>query len=221
MNQDDDLFRPEGDSVSQKSTSSGCGWKTVLIVLLSCTGLMFACCCGIGYMFYSMAPTIEQDPEVARQTAQKLLGVELEEGAKPQVAMKMNLLSMLNVEGAVVQLPEQSGVLVVAGLDGQLASNPQFTKSIEDAIQKEAGSENLKVLNTEVKEVQIDGQGTSVTIIEAQVPAKGDQAEKNVRQVRALINGSGDKKIFFMMIIPEEKWDEQKTIELLESLDVP
>lgn len=173
---DDDLFRPEGEQPREKQ-SSGCGLRFVLIMLAVAGGMTMLCCCGIGISLYSMAPTFENNPVTAKANLDELIDIELPETYKPEAAINMDVFSFVKVRGSFMEIDDNGGVLIVAGLSGQLAQNQDFFDKISEEIKKEANDSEMEVLSTEVKEFEIGGKPVEFTFLHGRVKAEEGMAE--------------------------------------------
>ncbi len=154
---DDDLFRPEGEQPREKQ-SSGCGLRFILIMMAVVGGMTMLCCCGIGISLYSMVPSFEKNPAIAKANLDTLIDIDLPETYKPETAINMDLLSFANVKGSVIPIDDDGGVLIVAGLSGQLAQNQDFFDKMSEEIKKKTNESDMEVLSTEVKEFEIGGK---------------------------------------------------------------
>lgn len=266
---DDDLFRPEGEQPREKQ-SSGCGLRFVLIMLAVAGGMTMLCCCGIGVSLYSMAPSFENNPATAKANLDELIDIELPETYKPETAISMDIFSFAKVRGSFIEIDENGGALIVAGLSGQLAQNQDFFDKVSEEIKKEANDSEMEILSTEVREFEIGGKPVEFTFLHGRVKGDGgnvvvedeivvgnevnedseviapeegtapaeegtdlvepveegeeaqpDNKKREIRQVRAILPGKGGSKVFFLLIVDENKWNEEEVVKLIESIEVP
>lgn len=173
---DDDLFRPEGEQPREKQ-SSGCGLRFVLIMLAVAGGMTMLCCCGIGVSLYSMAPSFENNPATAKANLDELIDIELPETYKPETAISMDIFSFAKVRGSFIEIDENGGALIVAGLSGQLAQNQDFFDKVSEEIKKEANDSEMEILSTEVREFEIGGKPVEFTFLHGRVKGEGGNAE--------------------------------------------
>ncbi|MBB01655.1 MAG: hypothetical protein CMJ47_03305 [Planctomyces sp.] len=286
----EDLFRPEGDEPPPQK-SSGCGMRFLLILLVSVTGLSLLCCCGIGISLYSMAPKIEDDPAVAQKTLDRIMSITLPDGYEPKISLAMNVFSLINVHGVIIESASEKSILILARFKGSLIEQGDIVKQIEDAMTEEVDDSDMVIESQEQREFEINGQTVEFTFLkgrtadsdgdeqlaepddadpaapeempDADEPAETDPASveepaetpatetpeqpaaenaapnaapaeeaaeaaepeaeapqgEEMRQVRAMIP-SGDGPVLFLLIVPEDEWNEQDVVDMIESIEL-
>ncbi len=225
MTGEDDLFTPEGNQSSSFNADagahsaggrkSGCGMKFFLILLAAVGGLTILCCCGIGISLYSITPELEENPALVKQNLARMLEIDLPEGYEAKKSFRMNLFSLISMDGVYIENPD-SGVILLMEFSGSLAEN----KELQDSFKKELGgsdsSEELNIEEKKTREVKIGGKAVPFVFI------KGTEKETNraVRQVQAILPGRKGP-ILFVMNIGEDSWDEEQVLKMLESINIP
>ncbi|MFN3160301.1 MAG: hypothetical protein ACE37I_13370 [Rubinisphaera brasiliensis] len=289
----DDLFRPEGDEPPPQK-SSGCGMRFLLILLISVTGLSLLCCCGIGISLYSMAPKIEEDPAIAQKTLDRIMSITLPEGYEPKISLAMNVFSLINAQGVIIESASEKSILILARFKGSLIEQGDIVQQIEDAMTEEVDDSDMVIESQEKREFEINGQTVEFTFLKGrttdsdgdekpadpadadlgapeEVPGGDDAVEpaetdpaaseepaetpaaetpeepaaenaapnaapaeeaaeaaepeaeapqgEEMRQVRAMIPSS-DGPVLFLLIVPEDEWNEQDVVDMIESIEL-
>lgn len=222
MNYDDELFTPEGnqpvdsgfrpDPSSVNQQKSGCGMKAFLIFLAALGGLTLLCCCGIGISIYSMVPEIEENPAIAKQNLSRMITIDLLEGFEAKSSFKMNMFSLISMDGVLVENPE-SGAIIFLEFSGSLAENKEMQDSFREAIGSGKSNDDINIQEQQSREVAIDGQKFKFNFIQGTQKNSNEQ----VRQVHGVLPGK-EGPILFIMNVSEEKWDEEQTLKMLESI---
>ena len=225
MTGDDDLFTPEGNQSSSSNAGagahsaggrkSGCGMKFFLILLAAIGGLTILCCCGIGISLYSITPELEENPALVKQNLAKMLEIDLPEGYEAKKSFRMNLFSLISMEGVYIENPD-SGLILLMEFSGSLAENKELQDSFKKELDGSSSSDELNIEEKKTREITIDGKAIPFVFI------KGTEKETNraVRQVQAILPGEKGP-ILFVMNVGEDAWDEEQVLKMLESIRIP
>ncbi|MCG6157903.1 hypothetical protein [Rubinisphaera margarita] len=219
MAADDDVFRPEGEE--PRRSERGCGMNCLLLGLAGIGAAMLLCCCGVGISLYSLAPTIDEDPQIAGETLNDLIDIELPEDYSPQMSASMNLMGMGNVRGAVVEVGENEGALIIVGMQGRLAQDERFMNQVRESLRERVGNADYEVTESETRQVTIDGQEVEFTFSKGRTKASEGEEAVDIRAVSGLLPGNGGEQVVFLLFMEESKWDEAEALQMLESIDLP
>ncbi len=165
----DEVFDPEAGAHSNSEKKSGCGWKFVLLLLVITGAVSFLCCIGLSIGFYSMVPKIKEDSAVAKQTLDEIMTIELPESLTPKTAFSMNMFSFLKARGAVLTGHGESSLLAIASLKGSLATDANMQQEIEKIIKDQTSGEEMTVIDSEIREFEINGQTVPFTFIKGEI----------------------------------------------------
>ena len=184
MNNQDELFHPEGDTratrpVSEKP-SGGCG-RSLLLLFAIAGGLSLLCCCGIGISIYSVVPRVDDDPVIARQVLQELITIDLPERYTPQMALRMNLFQLMQIRGVLVRGANEDDLLIIAKMKGSMAQDADVRTQIEQALRTES-SEADTLLSSETRTFEISCQPVEFPFLKKQ----GQAAEVHREMVEQL-----------------------------------
>jgi len=216
---DDDVFRPEEEE--PRRSDRGCGMNCLLLGLAGIGAAMLLCCCGVGISLYSLAPTIDEDPQVAEETLNDLIDIELPEDYSPEMSASMNLMGLGNVRGTVVEVGENQGALIVVGMQGRLAQDERFMNQVRESLRERVGNADYEVTESETREVTIDGQEVEFTFSKGRTQPADGKDPIDIRAVSGLLPGKGGEQVVFLLFMEESKWNEEEALRMLESIDLP
>ncbi len=130
-----------------------------------------ACCClACGYLFYLAQPTVSNDPEFARFTAENILTFDPADGYLPKGAIEWPLLSLLKLKAAYFEKPDVDGLLVIIEVGSDfLRGNERVERHVEAMLREKNGiSDALQVEPRTVREsVEVQGRLRDFELSEA------------------------------------------------------
>ncbi len=207
---EDETFGNNGGTVEPKP-----GMRTGVKVLIGCGvvgGVMALMCCGgFVYMGSQVAGMMTDDPVKIEEIREGIADVELPEEFSPQGGLDAEMFGM-GMEMAIYEGPDSDALLLMqmkgpTGFDAK-----QMQQSIEQQLDQQGQNRELDIESTEERTITIAGAETTIEI------AKGKDSEgKEMRQVTGVFQGRGGAA-FVMYFSPEESWDEQRVVQLLESI---
>jgi len=184
----------------------------VLIGLAVGGAVCLALCCGLGWYFTSQAMKTTEEPAEIEEIRRGIVNIDLPEDMPPSFGGEFNF-GMFQMEMA--GYGEQQGKFLmlmqmqVAGLSEE-EMKQQFR---QQAAQQQ--NESVRITNSETRTLTIDGQPEEFVFAEGMMQT--DEGETPIRQVTGTFP-SREGHGFLMLIVPEEEWNEDEVVEMIESI---
>jgi hypothetical protein len=200
-----------GEPIVEKK--SGCS-TTVLWILAIVGGLgvlAVVVCCGGGYLLIRNA--FSDDPATIRQVTETITEIELPERFPPLFSMKVPFFGVKMV--AYGQRQGSGGpMLMIMSFPQSMAGNEeQMHEQMQQQMQKQGHQQKIRLEGESEEETYtIRGQKRTVAINHG-VAEDGTK----VVEVQTTFTAKGGAPAFFMMIVPEETWDEAELKAILDS----
>jgi hypothetical protein len=193
------------------------GWSTgkkVAVILGSCCAALMLACCGVfGYLGFQLRQSVTDDPaEVIAIRDQIVTAITLPAEYKPQVGMNLTLAGqgMRMAMFGETSDPNTGGAALMLMHMMVTANEAQMQEDLDNSLGRKT---NVQVESSETKSVTIDG--TMVNFVFAK--AKTQESGKPLRQVTGVFPGKTGT-VMLMLFVPEEKWDEEQVLGILESI---
>ena len=190
------------------------GMSTGVKVLIGCGvigGVMALVCCG-GFMYLGMqvANMATEDPVEVRNISDEIADIELPDEFVPKFGMQGE---MFGVGGQMAAYEDGEKVLMLMQMKGPAGFDAeQMRQEFQRQLNQQGRNTDINIESTEQKEITLAGEETTIQII------KGTgEGGKEMRQVQGVFKGR-DGAAFVMYISPEEDWDEELVIQLLETI---
>jgi hypothetical protein len=212
MSQGGDTFGPNPYSSPDGGPPPKRGMSTAVKVLLILGGVFVVLalvCCGFGiWIFNKLAPTT--DPAKVLAIQQSMATIDVPEHLTPQFGMDMSFqqvkmkMAMFAAHGG----GEMLMLMQMAGAEGDASAQEQM----ERELRKQGKQQNMTVNSSQSRKVKTaDGQEVDFEF------SKGTQDGRAMRQVRGVFQGR-DGAVMLQYIVAEEEWDEEATLEMLQSI---
>jgi hypothetical protein len=193
------------------------GWSGLLIGCLIVGGVLLVLCCGAGgYMFYSMQPTVVQQPAEVRQMADEIAELEVPEGLQPAHGFKMKMFFVMSMKGVVYEAKPDAkqGMMVMMEIDAHIQGVDQ--NQMRQAMSQQVGQadKNISIKKSVTREFTIRGETCQFTFSEA-VNTETDEA---VRVVNGTFPSHASGVVMLWMVVPAEKYDEAEIEKMIKSI---
>jgi hypothetical protein len=183
----------------------------VLLIVGGIFGVLAVVCCGVGYYVYDrIANSVTSDPAKVAAIQEEIVSIRLPPGFTAQGGMDLGLGPM-KVKAAIY-VRNGREMLMLMQMPG-VASDEEMRKQMEETFEKQGQRQDVKVRSREVRKIQINGQEYPFEF------TQGVQGEDQhpVRQVIGVFPGKQGTAML-MYMCPEEDWDEEEVIEMLNSI---
>ena len=211
---------PHGESRKGMSTSM----KVVLGLLIACGFLVLICCGGFIWLGNQFANSVTEDPAEIAKIQEEITAIEIPEGLPPGFGMSFNLGVMNmqmagygadapeDIEGGAEEGEIDAEVLLLMQMQVQGQSDDDMRREFQQQAQQHGG-EDVQLTEMDTRTFTINGVECDFTF------AKGvaEESEEPIRQVSGVFPGRNGTAFLFYMV-PEEQWDEERTVDIIQSL---
>lgn len=204
--QTDDFGQPIAEKKSGCSTTML--WIFAIVGGLGVLGVVV--CCGGGYLLFRNA--FSEDPATIRQVTESITEIELPERYPPLFSMKIPIFGVKMV--AYGKQGSNGPMVMMMAFPKSMAGNEEkMRQQMKQQMQQQGQQHNVRVEGEAEEETYtIRGQERRVAINRG-VTEDG----MKVVQVQTTFTAKEEAPAFFMMIVPEETWDEEELEGILES----
>lgn len=203
----DDLFQPEPPPRRPLST----GTKVLLTLGFACGVLLLLCCGVVGWFGYQIQRGVSPDPqEIARIRNEIVREIKLPEEFKPRLGMD---LPFFGVKASLYIADRQGGggeVLILLRVPPGV--DPREVRfQVEQAMDQDR--QHFDMHPPETKRVRIEGGEVEFQFARG----KNLRSGAEVREVLGVLAGP-EGPIMILMVVDEESWDEERVVQILESI---
>ena len=190
----------------------------ILLVLLIGGGLVVVACCGSVFWFGRQAMKsfkMTQNADEVVAMSKEIADIEIPEDYQPKQGMAFNLgIDMKMAIFARDVAPQQGGGLILMQMNGPgMQNQQQMEQQFENSMEQQGQNKNITIEESETRTFTIDGQEVEFEFIKGKDPDSG----KGMRQVMGMFTGRGGMA-FLMLFETEESWDEEKVVQMIESI---
>ncbi len=205
------------DSSLPKKTGMSTTTKVVLVMLTVGGGMLLLCCGGaIAFTWYAarqVQNSMTTNPVQVQEMTEQIVSIDIPESYEPKTSMTMEMFGMKMSNYARKDDPR--GVLIVMqNRAGFNANDEQSRKRMLDQMRMQMGMQGGAATNSETREVDIDGE---------KVPFQFNTLDQNgqkMKQVMGLVPLKSGA-VLIMIMLPEELYDEDEIVAMLESIREP
>ncbi|MEZ5940401.1 MAG: hypothetical protein R3C18_03345 [Planctomycetaceae bacterium] len=194
----------------------GMSTLTKVLLGLGCGGILgiVVCCGGFTYLGSRMV-NVTEDPDKIAALREEIVGIDIPDTLPPAMGVEMNVMVFkMKMAGFGDQ---QGEFLMLMGMDIKDADPEQMEQQMKMQANQQMNQQNKDVVITqsETRTLMVDGQERDFVFAQGTMNQSGTETE--IRQVTGSFqarNGVG----MVIYIVPEEDWDEEQTIKMLESI---
>ncbi|MCA8990641.1 MAG: hypothetical protein KDA69_05185 [Planctomycetaceae bacterium] len=195
----------------------GMSTLTKVLLGLGCGGILgIVVCCGAFTYFASQMMKITDDPNKIAALREEIIGIDIPDTLPPVMGGDMNFFAF---KVKMVGYGEAEGhFLLLMGMDIPDANPDQMDQQLKMQANQQLNQQgkNVQIQESETRTLMIDGEERNFVFAKGTMTTKDGQTS-DVRQVTGTFrsrNGVG----LVIYIIPEEEWNEEQTIQMLESI---
>ena len=146
-----------------------------------------------------------------------MLSIEIPETFAPRGTIEWHVSFLLTMRGAYFSQTVDDGELTLLEVGSRFIEQPEFRRHIIDSLHQHGSGSGveLKVLHTETKVFDIDGEPVPFDFLTAEDRSTGEGR----RLVDGVVTGSRGTPVLVSLWVDEDIWDEELVTKLIESID--
>ena len=213
--QNDDV-QEEAAPKKKRRKSEGMSTLTKVLLGLGCGGVLglLICCGGFAY-FGSQMVKVSEDPVKIAAMRDEIVGITVPDDLPPKMGMDMNFVAFKMK--MIMHGEEQGKFLMLMAMDFPDANQQQLDQQLkmQGNQQMQQQGKNVNITESETRKLMVDGEEREYVFAKGTMNQGGQQID--VRQVTGTF--SARKGVGMLILIsPEDQWNEEETIQMIESI---